>query len=215
MKKSAELYDMLRIDHFRAFDTYWAVPFGHPTAESGKWEQGPGMDLFNVIKSEIKNVDIIAEDLGDIFDSVKKLLADTGFPGMRVLQFGFNDKNEDNDHLPHNYPKNSVCYTGTHDNATFRQWYTEADLATRNMAKKYLEKGLFKSLNDRAIKALYASPAALAIVPMQDVLNLGAKARMNVPSTLGGNWAWRMKPNALREKTAEKLHDYAEIYMRL
>ena len=215
MKKSAELYDMLRIDHFRAFDTYWAIPFGHPTAESGKWEQGPGMDLFNVIKSEIKNVDIIAEDLGDIFDSVKKLLADTGFPGMKVLQFGFNDKNEDNDHLPHNYPKNCVCYTGTHDNATFRQWYTEADLATRNMARKYLEKGLFKSLNDRAIRALYASPAALAIVPMQDVLNLGAKARMNVPSTLGGNWAWRMKPNSLREKMAEKLREYAEIYMRL
>lgn len=124
--KSKENFDMLRIDHFRAFDTYYAIPYGHKTAENGTWEKGPGMELFNAIKNDLGDVNIIAEDLGDIFDSVKELLRDTGFPGMRVLQFGFNPDNTDNDHLPHNYPKNCCAYTGTHDNSTIMQWYREA-----------------------------------------------------------------------------------------
>ncbi len=215
VKRSAELFDMLRIDHFRAFDTYYAIPFGEKTAEHGSWEKGPGMNLFNVIAKEVPNADIIAEDLGDIFDSVKQLLAESGFPGMRVLQFGFNPENSDNDHLPHNYPKNCVCYTGTHDNATFAQWYSEADLKTKAMCRKYLGKLFSMKLNKCAIRAAYASPANLAIIPAQDILGLGKKGRMNVPSTLGGNWSWRIGKNALKNKHAKMLKEFAEIYMRL
>ena len=215
VKKSAELFDMLRIDHFRAFDTYYAIPFGEKIAERGSWEKGPGMSLFSIIAREIPNADIIAEDLGDIFDSVKVLLADTGFPGMRVLQFGFNPENADNDHLPHNYPKNCVCYTGTHDNATFMQWYSEADSKSKAMCRKYLGKQLFVPLYKSAIRAAYASPANLVIIPLQDILGLGKKGRMNVPSTLGGNWSWRLNKKSLGKKQAKMLCEYSETYMRL
>lgn len=214
IKKSAQLYDMLRIDHFRAFDTYYAIPFGAETAEHGNWEKGPGMDLFNTVREKLGDVNIIAEDLGDIFDSVKKLLADSKFPGMRVLQFGFNPEHSDNDHLPHRYPRNSVCYTGTHDNATIMQWYKDADNKSKKMAKNYVESGFMRPFYRCAIRTAYASPSFLTIVPMQDILGLGEKARMNVPSTLGGNWAWRMLPKQLRKKDAKWLEDLAEAYLR-
>ena len=212
--KAAECFDMLRIDHFRAFDTYYAIPFGHKTAEHGTWEKGPGMELFNAIKNDLGDVNIIAEDLGDIFDSVKELLKDTGFPGMRVLQFGFNPDNTDNDHLPHNYPVNCVAYTGTHDNAPVMQWYREADPKSRAMSKRYLKPGMFGKFSSSCIRAVYASPAKLAIVPMQDILGLGKESRMNLPSTVGGNWNWRMLPGKLTDKLAGKLRDLAETYFR-
>ncbi|MBP0982538.1 MAG: 4-alpha-glucanotransferase [Oscillospiraceae bacterium] len=212
--KSKENYDMLRIDHFRAFDTYYAIPAGHQTAEHGTWEKGPGMELFNAIKNDIGDVNIIAEDLGEIFDSVKELLKDTGFPGMRVLQFGFNPDNTDNIHLPHNYPANCCAYTGTHDNATIMQWYKEADPKSRAMAKRYLKPNLFEKFNMCCIRTVYASPANLAIIPMQDVLGLGKEGRMNVPSTLGGNWNWRMLPGKLTVSKAEALKDLADTYFR-
>lgn len=215
VKKSAECYDMLRIDHFRAFDTYYAIPFGNKDAVVGKWEKGPGMALFNAIKEELGDVNIIAEDLGDIFDSVKELLKDSGFPGMRVFQFGFNPEHNDNEHLPHHYPENSVAYTGTHDNATIIQWYREADPQSRVMAKRYIRKSLFERTNMAFIRCVYASPSNLAIIPMQDVLGLGAEGRMNVPSTVGGNWSWRMKQNALSRANASKLRELAESYQRI
>ena len=214
VRKSAELFDMLRIDHFRAFDTYYAIPFGSATAEHGTWENGPGMDLFNAIKAELGEVNIIAEDLGDIFDSVKELLRDSGFPGMRVFQFGFNPEHNDNDHLPHHYPENSVAYTGTHDNATIMQWYKETDEKSREMAKRYLHKGLFERTNMAFIRSVYASPSFLAIIPMQDVLGLGKEGRMNVPSTVGGNWNWRIKQGALTDSAAAKLRELAQSYLR-
>jgi 4-alpha-glucanotransferase len=214
VKKSAQCYDMLRIDHFRAFDTYYAIPYGHKTAEHGKWEQGPGMELFDAIKKELGDVNIIAEDLGDIFDSVKVLLKNSGFPGMRVLQFGFNPENADNDHLPHSYPKNCVAYTGTHDNSTIMQWYKEADEKSRAMAKRYTKKCFLERMNMCFIRNVYASPANLAIIPMQDILGLGKEGRMNVPSTLGGNWNWRMKAGAAKPSTANKLKELAETYFR-
>ena len=214
VRKSTKNYDVLRIDHFRAFDTYYAIPFGQKTAEHGKWEQGPGMELFDAIKAELGKVNIIAEDLGEIFDSVKVLLRKTGFPGMRVLQFGFNPENADNDHLPHSYPKNCVAYTGTHDNATIMQWYGEADRKSRAMAKRYLKKGIFEGRNYSFIRSVYASPANLAVIPMQDVMGLGKEGRMNVPSTLGGNWNWRMKKMPKRSDAA-KLRELAETYFRL
>ena len=212
--KSKENFDMLRIDHFRAFDTYYAIPYGHKTAENGTWEKGPGMELFNAIKNDLGDVNIIAEDLGDIFDSVKELLRDTGFPGMRVLQFGFNSDNTDNDHLPHNYPKNCCAYTGTHDNATIMQWYREADPKSRAMARRYVKPRLFERFSAACVRVVYASPANLAIIPMQDILGLGADARMNVPSTVGGNWKWRMLPGRLTASRAEKLRSLADTYFR-
>lgn len=215
VEKSAQLYDMLRIDHFRAFDTYYAVPFGSETAENGTWENGPGMDLFNTIKEKLGRVNIIAEDLGDIFDSVKKLLVDSRFPGMRVVQFGFNPENADNEHLIHNYPRNSVCYTGTHDNATISQWFKETDPKSAKMAADYLGKGMFESFSRAAVRAAYSAPSFLTVIPMQDVLGLDAKARMNVPSTIGGNWSWRLQPQQLRSKDAAWLRELARIYQRL
>ena len=212
--KSKENFDMLRIDHFRAFDTYYAIPYGHKTAENGTWEKGPGMELFNAIKNDLGDVNIIAEDLGDIFDSVKELLRDTGFPGMRVLQFGFNPDNTDNDHLPHNYPKNCCAYTGTHDNSTIMQWYREADPKSRAMARRYVKPRLFERFSAACVRVVYASPANLAIIPMQDILGLGADARMNVPSTVGGNWKWRMLPGRLTASRAEKLRSLADTYFR-
>lgn len=212
--KAKENYDMLRIDHFRAFDTYYAIPAGHKTAEHGTWEKGPGMELFNAIKNDLGDVNIIAEDLGEIFDSVKVLLKDTGFPGMRVLQFGFNPDNTDNDHLPHNYPVNCCAYTGTHDNAPIMQWYKEADSRTKAMAKRYLKPNFFEKFNMCCIRTIYESPASLAIVPMQDILGLGKESRMNVPSTVGGNWSWRMLSGKLSPQMAEKLHELTVTYFR-
>lgn len=214
LKKSLEMYDILRIDHFRAFDTYCSIPASDTTAVNGKWMQGPGMDFWNEVKKQLGEPNIIAEDLGEVFDSVKQLLADTGFPGMRVMQFGFNPKNEDNDHLPHNYVSNSVAYTGTHDNDTFMGWAKE-NKAAAAVAKKYCRaKCFFAPLNKAVIKTLYGSPSELAIVPMQDVIGLNSGARMNTPSVLGGNWKWRVLPKQITPKAADWLCDMAKTYCR-
>lgn len=214
LKKSLDMYDVLRIDHFRAFDTYCSIPAGDANAVNGKWMQGPGTDFWNEVKKQLGEPNIIAEDLGEVFDSVKQLLAETGFPGMRVMQFGFNPQNEDNDHLPHNYPVNSVAYTGTHDNDTTAGWAKENRSAAA-VAKSYCRAGcFFAPLNKAMIKTLYASPSALAIVPMQDVLSLPSSARMNTPSVLGGNWKWRMTPKQLTSKAAGMLSEMAKVYCR-
>lgn len=214
LKKSLDMYDILRIDHFRAFDTYCSIPAGDTTAVNGKWMQGPGMDFWNEVKKQLGEPNIIAEDLGEVFDSVKELLAQTGFPGMRVMQFGFNPQNEDNDHLPHNYPVNSVAYTGTHDNDTSVGWAKENRSAAA-VAKSYCRANcFFAPLHKAMIKTLYASPSALAIVPMQDVLGLPSSARMNTPSVLGGNWKWRMTEKQLTPKAAGMLAEMARIYCR-
>ncbi len=214
IEKATELYDIVRIDHFRAFDTYWAIPAGENTAINGKWEQGPGMDLWNTVKEKLGQVPIIAEDLGEIFDSVKELLRNSGFPGMRVLQFGFNDKSEDNDHLPHRYPRNSVCYTGTHDNSTALGWYKSADKESQKMCRRYLKPLMFEKINRTMIRELYKSPAGLAVVPMQDIIGLGDTARMNTPSTIGGNWKWRAQKKHFTDKNAAFMKDLAETYYR-
>ena len=214
IRKAAQLYDVVRVDHFRAFDTYWAVPFGETTAINGKWEQGPGMDLWNEVKAQLGEINIIAEDLGDIFDSVKELLKASGFPGMRVLQFGFNPEFNDNDHLPHRYPPNCVAYTGTHDNSTVMGWYKSADVKSREMCRRYLKPMLFEKLNKAFIRELYKSSVGLAIVPMQDVIGLDDRARMNIPSTLGGNWKWRAQKKQITSKHAEMMKDFARTYYR-
>lgn len=214
IEKAAKLYDIVRIDHFRAFDTYWAIPAGETTAVNGKWEQGPGMDLWNTVKDKLGDVNIIAEDLGDIFDSVKELLKASGFPGMRVLQFGFNSEFNDNDHLPHRYPQNSVCYTGTHDNSTALGWYKSADKQSQTMCRKYLKPLLFEKINKAMIRDLYKSQAGIAIVPMQDIIGLDDSARMNIPSTLGVNWKWRAQQKHFTAKNAANMKDLAQTYYR-
>lgn len=212
---ATNLFDIVRIDHFRAFDTYYAIPADAKTAEYGNWKNGPGMKLFNAVNEALndKNVNIIAEDLGDIFDSVKQLLKDSGYPGMRVLQFGFNNEHSDNAHLCHNYPENCVAYTGTHDNDTIIGWLKSADSRAARMAKSYVHTNILEHKNVSFIRSVYQSPATLCIIPMQDVLGLDSKARMNIPSTLGGNWSWRMKkmPSAASAKMLRKL---TEAYLR-
>ncbi|MCL2019666.1 MAG: 4-alpha-glucanotransferase [Oscillospiraceae bacterium] len=214
VKKCAELYDVIRIDHFRAFDTYYAIDYNEKTAVNGKWEKGPRMDFFKAIDKELGKVNIIAEDLGEVFESVTELLKDSGFPGMKILQFGFNPENKDNDHLPHHYPYNSVVYTGTHDNSTIKGWYKSENSSTCRMFLNYLRPALFEGLNYAAFRALYQSRARLVVLPMQDILGLSDKARMNRPSTLGGNWIWRMKKGKNTRKTAQKLNRLTKIYFR-
>jgi 4-alpha-glucanotransferase len=209
-------YDMVRIDHFRGFDEYYAIPYGDSTAEFGKWEPGPGMDLFEALKRELGELSIIAEDLGFLTDSVRKLLADSGFPGMKVLQFAF-DSREDSDYLPYHYGRNSVVYTGTHDNATTFSWWKELPPADKSVALRYMNRkksASRKKLTWNLVCLAMSSVSDLCIVPMQDYLCLPNTARINMPSTLGGNWQWRMEREAFTVKLAEKIRRMTKLYGR-
>lgn len=211
-----KIYDVVRVDHFRAFDEYYAIPYGDPTAEFGKWEKGPGIALFKAIEKELGKIDIIAEDLGFMTESVKKLVKDTDFPGMKVLQFAF-DSREESDYLPHNYNSNSVVYTGTHDNDTICGWFSKLKGADRKLALDYL--GIEADDTDeiawRFIRLAMESVSDTCIIPMQDYLSLGEEARINTPSTLGGNWVWRMEKKALTAKLAKRIFSMTKVYGRL
>ncbi len=209
-----KLYDVVRIDHFRGFDEYYAIPYGNPTAEIGEWRKGPGYDLFDVMKRELGDKKVIAEDLGFLTDTVIKLVKKTGFPGMKILEFAF-DSREESDYLPHNYTKNCIVYTGTHDNETARGWFDHLPRNDKRFAKEYLGIHYAKDAVWAMIRAAFASVSDTAIIPMQDYLELGAYARINTPSTLGGNWTWRMKKDALSKELCKKMYDYARIYGRL
>ena len=202
VRYAASIYDLIRIDHFRGFDTYWAVPAGSATAKTGRWEQGPGMELFRALEDALGRLPIIAEDLGDLCDSVRQLLADSGFPGMKVLQFAFTGG--DNEYLPHNHPINSVVYPGTHDNTTLADWWENAatKLEKYNVAvslrltgpaptEAQVEAIGTDTARTALIRAALGSAAQRAIIPMYDWLGLGAEAHLNTPGRLGGNWAWR------------------------
>ena len=208
-----DIYDVVRIDHFRGFDEYYAIPYGEPTAENGRWKKGPGYDLFKTIKNELGEKSVIAEDLGYITESVIKLVQKTGYPGMKVLQFAF-DSREESDYLPHNYTKNSVVYTGTHDNETTRQWFDKLPREDKKFCKEYLGIKRASDATWAMIRASLASVSDTAIIPMQDYLELPAYARINMPSTLGGNWVWRLQKDALTDELAAKMKDYARIYRR-
>ncbi len=210
----AKLYDIVRIDHFRGFDSFYAIPAKDDTAKNGKWKEGPGMDLFSVLESKLGKLPIIVEDLGYLTPSVKKLLKDSGFPGMKVIQFAF-DTREDSDYLPHNYPTDCVVYTGTHDNDTVMGWMKTAPKSSVKMAKEYLNLTKEEGYNWGMMRAAWSSVADMAIVPMQDLLGLDSKARMNIPSTTGGNWVWRATPEQIDMKLAKKLHKCMEMYARL
>ena len=211
-----KLYDVVRIDHFRGFDEYYSIPYGNETAVDGAWIPGPGMDFFNTIEEKLGKLNIIAEDLGFLTESVLQMLSDSGFPGMKVVQFAF-DPNGGSAYLPHNYPENSVVYTGTHDNDTTRGWYHSTDKATRDFAKEYMNAQRLDE-DDLAwdfIRLAMSSKANLCVTPMQDLLNLDGKARINVPSTLGGNWTWRMEKGQFDEETVKRLKRMTWLYERL
>lgn len=208
-----KLFDITRIDHFRAFDTYYAIPFGAENAIGGEWKQGPGIEFFNVMREKLGDIAIVAEDLGDLFDSVKVLLKQSGYPGMKVLEFAFADTDE-NDFLPHNYDENCVVYTGTHDNDTILGWYDKAEGWEKEHCNRYLGLQYGEEVNWKFIETAYRSVADYAIVQMQDILGLGSEARMNIPSTLGGNWSWRINKDALTEEISDRLKNLAITYSR-
>jgi 4-alpha-glucanotransferase len=212
IKFSLKLYDAVRIDHFRGFDEFYAVPWGSLDAVNGKWMKAYGRELFQVLNEQFGNVDIIAEDLGIITESVIKLKEDTLFPGMKVLQFAF-DKNPLNPYLPVNYEENCVAYTGTHDNDTLKGWLEKLHESSIDYVIKSLEiSDDFTDTNEFIYEIIYIlcqSRASLAIVPLQDFLCLGSEARMNTPSTLGNNWTWRFKNEMLTDDLAEKIKTIA------
>ncbi len=211
-----ELYDVVRIDHFRAFDEYYAIPAEAETAQIGQWEPGPGYALFAAMKKKLGDCKVIAEDLGFLTPSVLELVEKTGYPGMKVLQFAF-DSREESDYLPHNYPRNCVVYTGTHDNETTMGWYRSRPWHDKDFCRRYLH--LDKCNDEEAvwemIRAAHASVADLSVIPMQDYLCKGNEARINTPSTLGDNWKWRMKRGAFTPELADRIRNLARMYGRV
>ena len=217
MKAAARMYDVVRFDHFRGFESYWAVPADAKTAASGSWQKGPGMDFVGAIKKALPNLDIIAEDLGFVTEEVKQLLRDSGYPGMKVMEFAFDTREPSaRDYLPHRYPVNSVVYSGTHDNLTLRQWFDEAAPEDVRSAWDYL------GLNEQEgpvwgmIRGAMGSVSKLCIIQMQDYLEIGAEGRMNHPGTLTtANWTWRANPGFADEELAKKIRTMTERYDRI
>ena len=210
---ASKLYDVIRIDHFRGLESYWAVPYGETTAKKGHWIKGPGMDLVGVLTKKFPQIQLIAEDLGFLTPEVHQLLDDSGLPGMKVLEFAF-DSREPSDYLPHTYPRNCVCYAGTHDNATIMGWKDEAAKEDLAMANLYLGLNDEEGFNWGIIRGGMSSVADLFVAQMQDYLGLGAEARMNTPGVLGGNWQWRMEKGQIDKDLIQKLAEYARIYGR-
>lgn len=219
LSKCFEMYDMVRIDHFRGFDEYYSIPFGDETAEYGHWEQGPGMDLFRTVRWRLGDRPIIAEDLGYMTSTVKQLVRDSGYPGMKVLEFAFDsrDSSDASDYLPHNYTRNCVVYTGTHDNETLLGWLGSISGEEKQSVRDYLDRpdASNRELALELIRLAVSSVADLCVIPMQDYLGLDNRARINKPSTTGTNWKWRLKKKALTKSVAEKICRMASLYGRI
>ena len=210
---ASKLCDILRIDHFRGFESFWAVPFNAETAKVGRWVKGPGMDLVGRLTSWFSDLGFIAEDLGLLTPEVHELLDQSGLPGMKVLEFAF-DPTEPSNYLPHKYTQNCVCYVGTHDNAPVMAWRDEADKAEVEFAERYLAISDAEGFNWGMIRGGMSSVASMFIAQMQDYLGLGADTRMNTPGTQFGNWRWRLKADALTPELAERLLDMVKTYGR-
>jgi len=218
MQAAMERFDLIRLDHFRGFDRYWAIPADCPDGRGGIWVRGPGIALFHAMEQKLGKLPIIAEDLGTIDEGVATLLKKSGFPGMRVLQFGFDG---DGGHLPHQYTENTVAYTGTHDNTTLLAWMFELDEATRERALFYLGfdndwtiGGARSPINRAWIRTLYQSRAPLVVIPIQDILGYGADTRTNTPGTIGENWKFRIRAEALAEIDCAYYHALGRVYGR-
>ncbi len=215
LKAACTTYDMVRIDHFRGFESYYCIPYGNEDAVIGEWRKGPGMKLFNAMKDALGKQSIIAEDLGFITKEVAKLLKASGYPGMKVLQFAF-DSDAANPYLPHNYTSsNCVCYTGTHDNETAMGWVHGNKRKTLKYCREYLNIKRNNEIPWAMIRAAWGSIAETAVAQMQDFLELDSWARMNIPSTLGGNWQWRMVGGELTDELAERIRSLTETYGRI
>ena len=208
------LYDCIRIDHFRGLESYWAVPYGETTAKNGVWKPGPGMKLVGVLTSWFNELEFIAEDLGYVTPGVRKLLDDSGLPGMKVMEFAF-DAHGDSDYLPHNCTPNSVCYLGTHDNNTVRGWLRHTRKSDREFAARYMHITGDEGWCWGMIRAGMASASNLFVVQMQDLLELPESARMNTPGVPMGNWRWRMRPGKASPELAEKLRLYTKTFRRM
>ena len=215
LKAATSMYDIVRIDHFRGFDEYYAVPYGDETAENGEWRKGPGIEFFKTIREKIGELPIIAEDLGFLTDSVIEMLKESGFPGMKVLEFAF-DPREKSNYLPYNYTQNSVCYVGTHDNNTVLGWIDELDKDCLEFCAEFIgaDKSDKKDILWKMVRCALASVSDVAVIQMQDYLELDGKARMNTPSTLGANWQWRMKKGVATDKLAKKIAELTVLYGR-
>lgn len=206
-----KLYDVIRIDHFRGFESYWSVPYGETTAKNGKWIQGPGLDLVRTLTNWFPDISFIAEDLGIITPAVAKLLSDSGLPGMKVLEFAF-DETHNSAYLPHNHVKNCVCYTGTHDNSPIALWLQEESKENIAFAKEYLN---CKNLHWELIRTGMRSVADLFVAQMQDYLELGEGHRINSPGIPAGNWQWRFLPEEIKKPLAVKIATLTKLYSRI
>ncbi len=213
ISKMLEMVDMVRIDHFRAFDSYWAIPYGEKTAEKGQWRKGPGEGFFAEVKKALGDIPIIAEDLGDLNPEVLTLRDTLGFPGMKILQFAFDSSA--NDYLPHNYKtSNAVVYTGTHDNDTVLGWYTETNAATKDLYRRYLNVS-GDNVSWDLIRLAHSACADTAIIPIQDLMGLDGRARTNTPSVASGNWKFRYTDDMLSDDIAPQLLYLTELYNRV
>ena len=215
LSAAARMYDVVRLDHFRGFESYWAVPAGDKTAAGGSWKIGPGMDFIRAVQAALPTLDFIAEDLGFVTPEVRQLQEDSGYPGMKVMQFAF-DSRETADYLPHTYPVNSVCYSGTHDNFHLAQWLEEAAPEDVAMAKAYLglneQEGIIRGI----IRGCMGSVSKLCVIQMQDYLELGAFSRMNFPGTLSSNnWTWRAEKGFLTKELTQRIYETTKRYGRL
>ncbi|MCR5339382.1 MAG: 4-alpha-glucanotransferase [Lachnospiraceae bacterium] len=214
MRHCYELYDMVRIDHFRGFDEYYAVPYGHKTAEFGKWEPGPGLRLFDAIKRQLGPREVIAEDLGFMTKTVQRMVKKSGFPNMKIVLFGFSPEG-DSEYLLHNHERNCVVYTGTHDNDTAVGYYKRASRKEKAFARDYLGIKNGREFAKSAIRSALSSVADTAVIPMQDYLELGNEARLNMPATLGGiNWQWRLLPGQYSDALADRIRRMCFVYAR-
>ena len=215
LKAAARMYDVVRLDHFRGFESFWSIPAGDKTAAGGRWEKGPGMDFIGTIRQALPGLDFIAEDLGFVTEEVRQLQVASGYPGMKVLQFAF-DSREAGDYLPHTYPENSVCYSGTHDNLTMVQWFREAAAEDVAMARDYLGLNEDEGLVNGMIRGAMSSVSKLCIIQMQDYLELGGQARMNFPGTLSAdNWTWRVAPGFMTGELKRRILETTRRYGRI
>ena len=215
MAAAGKLYDVVRLDHFRGIEAYWSVPHGDTTAKNGKWVKGPGMDFLDALKHALPQLELIAEDLGFLTQEVLDLRDDSGLPGMKVLEFAF-DSREPSDYLPYNYPVNSVCYTGTHDNMTMRQWFETASADAVAYATEFMALTETEGLVWGVIRTAMSSASRLCIAPLQDYLNLGGEARMNFPGTQSSdNWTWRVDGSLITKELATKIYRMTALYGRV
>jgi 4-alpha-glucanotransferase len=210
---ASKLYDVLRIDHFRGFESYWAVPYGETSAKNGHWVKGPGMDLVGRLKEQFPQIQFIAEDLGYLTPEVRQLVQESGLPGMKILEFAF-DSREPGNYLPHTYTANCVCYTGTHDNTPIMAWKDEAAPEDIALAIRYLGLNEEEGFQWGMLRGGLSSVADLFLAQMQDYLGLGASSRMNTPGLLGNNWQWRMEPGQLTPDLTRKIAEAARLYGR-